>query len=155
MQIRALEPSDAPACDAIIASLPYHFGDPVGQEKCAAAVRRDPGLVAIEDGDIVGFLTVERHFGTCAEITWMAVHAARRRHGIGTALMDRLCEDLRAEGRKVLCVLTLSPSEILEDEPADGYIASRAFYARAGFSLARDFPELWPNDIAVLMVRSI
>lgn len=42
-EIRSLEPDDAPACDAIVAGLPYHFGQEQGRRDCAAAVRRDPG----------------------------------------------------------------------------------------------------------------
>jgi ribosomal protein S18 acetylase RimI-like enzyme len=115
-------------------------------------VRRDPGLVALVDG-VVGFLTIERHFETSAEITWMAVHAEHRRQGIGSALIDRLRDDLRREGRRLLLVFTVSPSEGLHGEPEDGYGATRAFYAKADFTLARDFPHLWESDTAVLMVR--
>ena len=41
------------------------------------------------------------------------------------------------------------------DEPADGYQATRAFYAKVGFVLAMDLPGLWPDDTAVLMVRQL
>ena len=43
LTIRPLEPADAPRCDAIVASLPYHFGDEQGREMCAAAVREQAG----------------------------------------------------------------------------------------------------------------
>jgi ribosomal protein S18 acetylase RimI-like enzyme len=32
---------------------------------------------------VVGFLTLQRHFNHAAEITWMAVHASHRHHGVG------------------------------------------------------------------------
>lgn len=153
MEMRPLDHGDAPACDGIIASLPYHFGQAEGRRQCAQAVRRDPGLGALVDGVVVGFLTIERHFETSAEITWMAVHAEHRRQGIGSALVARLSDELRREGRRLLLVFTISPSEDLQGEPDDGYQATRAFYAKAGFTLARDFPGLWERDTAVLMVR--
>jgi hypothetical protein len=61
-EIRSLGPDDAAACDAIVAGLPYHFGNEKGRRDCAAAVRRDPGLVAVASGQIVGFLTYVTRF---------------------------------------------------------------------------------------------
>jgi ribosomal protein S18 acetylase RimI-like enzyme len=152
--IRSLRPEDADACDRIIAGLPYHFAHEQGRRDCAAAVRRDTGLVAIEDADVVGFLTYVYRFDEAAEITWMAVRADRRRRGIGHALIDRLSEQLAAEGRRVLLVLTVSPSDP-GDEPDDGYQSTRAFYRSTGFVLARDLRGEWDADTAVLMVRAL
>jgi ribosomal protein S18 acetylase RimI-like enzyme len=154
LTIRPLEVADAPACDAIIASLPYHFGLEKGRRDCAAAVRSQRGLVAEHDGEVVGFLTTEPRFDAAAEITWMAVHATGRRRGVGRALMDRLAADLGAEGRRLLVVLTVSPND--PDEIEDGYQATRAFYAANGFELAREFAGYWgDHDTPVLMVRAL
>jgi hypothetical protein len=71
------------ACDEIVRSLPYHFGDPGGRRECAQAVRGSAGLVAVRDGRVVGFLTVIHHFEASSEITWMAVHAGHRDRGSG------------------------------------------------------------------------
>jgi ribosomal protein S18 acetylase RimI-like enzyme len=155
VRIRPLSPSDASACDAIVASLPYHFANAGGRRECARAVREQDGLVACDDaGAVVGFVTVARPFEASAEITWMAVHADSRRRGFGGALIDELCAQLRAERRKVVLVFTVSPSDP-GPEPDDGYASTRRFYASAGFVLARDIPELWPGDTAVLMVRPL
>jgi ribosomal protein S18 acetylase RimI-like enzyme len=152
--IRALGIADADACDQIVASLPYHFGQEDGRRACARAVRGQPGLVAELDQKVVAFLTLQRHFEQAAEITWMAVHARYRHRGIGRALIDRLSRDLVDEGRRLLLVLTVSPSDP-GLEPPDGYQATRAFYQAMGFVLARDIPELWPGDTAVLLVRAL
>lgn len=152
--IRALGPEDANACDAIIAGLPYHFADEQGRRDCAAAVRRDPGLVAIEGEEVVGFLTYVHRFDEAAEITWMAVRADRRRRGIGHVLIDELAGQLAAEGRRVLLVLTVSPSDP-GPEPVDGYQSTRAFYRSTGFVLGRDLRGEWDADTAVLMVRPV
>ena len=45
--IRALGREHATACDEIVIGLPYHFANERGRRDCAAAVRRDPGLVAL------------------------------------------------------------------------------------------------------------
>ena len=154
VQLRPLHTEDAERCDQIIASLPYHFGQEDGRRECADAVRSQPGLVAMLDYAVVGFLTVQRHFDQAAEITWMAVHARHRHQGVGRALIERLGQDLAAQGRRLLLVLTVSPSDPGE-EPPDGYQATRAFYQAMGFVLARDLPELWPNDTAVLLVKPL
>jgi hypothetical protein len=58
IEIRPLSAADAPACDAIVASLPYHFGIAEGRGEAAGKVRTQPGLVAVVDGAVAGFLTV-------------------------------------------------------------------------------------------------
>ncbi len=154
VSIRPLEVADAPACDEIIRSLPYHFGDPDGQRQCAEAVRGSPGLVAVRDDQVVGFLTVAHNFESTSEITWMAVHARHRGQGMGRALVDRLTGQLRGEGRRLLLVLTVSS---LDEEPGvdDGYQRTRAFYRSVGFLPARELPDLWPGDKALLLVMPL
>lgn len=152
--IRQLAATDAEACDAIVLTLPYHFGDEEGRRDCAAAVREQLGLIAEDGGEVVGFLTFEARFDECIEVTWMAVHAERRRQRIGQALLDRLAGDARAKGRQFILVLTVSPSDG-PDEVPDGYQATRAFYEANGFILARDFPGYWKSDTPVLMVRPL
>jgi ribosomal protein S18 acetylase RimI-like enzyme len=153
--VRPLSASDAQACDGIVAGLPYHFGDEDGRRQCARAVREQAGLVACDsEGEVVGFVTFSLHFEDSAEITWMAVRADRRRRGVGGTLIEHLSGELRAGGRRLLLVFTVSPSDE-GPEPEDGYGATRRFYERMGFLLARDVPELWPGDTAVLMIRAL
>lgn len=153
LTIRSLDVADAPSCDSIIESLTYHFALEDGRLECAAAVRSQEGLVAERDGAVTGFLTFEPRFDEAAEITWLAVHAAQRHRGVGRAMMDRLASDLEARGRRLLLVLTVSPSDP-PDEVEDGYQATRAFYVSNGFVLARDFAGYWgEHDTPVLMVR--
>jgi len=149
--IRRLHPTDGPACDRVILSLPYHFGHEGGRQQCAEAVRTGDGLAAVLDGEVVGFLTVERCGAESAEITWLAVEMAHRRRGIGRALVARLVSLLRGEGRRVLLVHTASSRQD-ETGVTDGYAGTRAFYRRLGFVEAREYPDLWPASPAVLFV---
>jgi GNAT superfamily N-acetyltransferase len=153
-RIRPLVAADAPACDAVIASLPYHFGNADGRRECAEAVRNSAGLVAVEGDRVVGFLTVVHHFPETSEINWMAVHADRRGRGIGRALIGRLTGELRDQGRRLLLVLTVSS---LEEEPGidDGYHRTRAFYRSVGFVPARELPDLWPGNKALLLAMPL
>jgi ribosomal protein S18 acetylase RimI-like enzyme len=154
--IRDLAPGDADACDAIVLSLPYHFGLEQGRVDCAVAVRKEPGLVAEQDDTVVGFCTFARRFGGSAEITWLAVHADRRGGGIGPRLVEELATRMHAEGRRLLIALTVSSSDG-PDDIENGYDATRAFYRSAGFVEARDLAGHWgyDGDTPVLMVRPL
>jgi GNAT superfamily N-acetyltransferase len=110
--------------------------------------------VAVREGQVVGFLTVVHHFEAVSETTWMAVHARHRGQDIGRALVGRLTGQLRGEGRRLLLVLTVSS---LDEEPgvADGYQRTRAFYRSVGFLPARELPDLWPGDKALLLAMPL
>jgi ribosomal protein S18 acetylase RimI-like enzyme len=152
--IRALSPADAAACDAIVLTLPYHFGHEGGRGECAHSVRTQPGLVAVEEGEVVGFLTVQRHDPKSAEITWMAVRADRRRHGHGRALIERTVDDLARDGVELLSVLTMAESEP-EDRDTDNYAETRGFYRALGFVSLRELAlEGW-DDRAVILARTV
>ncbi|HEX3330273.1 MAG TPA: GNAT family N-acetyltransferase [Gaiellales bacterium] len=154
IDVRRLRPQDGPACDTIVASLPYHFGVESGQEACAAAVRREDGLAALTGGEIAGFLTWRPWYRTSREITWMAVHANRRGAGIGRALLEHLAAQSAKQAR-YLVVTTLSEATP-EPGVADGYARTRRFYERNGFEPVWE-PAGWWNDEnqAVVMVRSL
>ena len=154
VEVRPLRPPDGPACDAIVASLPYHFGMESGREACAAAVRHEHGLAALTGGEVAGFLTWRPWYRASREITWMAVHAGRRGEGIGRTLLEHLAAESAAHAA-YLVVTTLSEATP-EPGVADGYARTRRFYERNGFEPVWD-PEGWWNDAnqAVVMVRHL
>lgn len=152
IELRDLDPADAVSCDEIILGLPYHFAIEAGREECARAVRNEPGLVATQGETVIGFLTFSYRFDDAVELTWMAIRADRRRMGVGSRLVDALVERVRADGRRILTVLTVSPMDPEEEAP-DGYQTTRAFYLKNGFSFLRELPGLWDGDLAVMMAR--
>jgi ribosomal protein S18 acetylase RimI-like enzyme len=147
--VRDLVLDDAEACDAIIAGLPDWFGVERGVADCAEAVRSQPGLAAVGDGEVVGFVTWQRGDDT-AEITWMAVRADRRRTGAGRALVDELLARLRTAGVRELVVKTLSSRH-----PDPGYAQTRAFYAAMGFVTVRELDIWGPDNPAVQLSRTV
>jgi GNAT superfamily N-acetyltransferase len=154
VSIRGLDPGDAPACDAIVASLPYHFGDEHGIELCAAAVRQQAGVVATAGAGPVGFVTWRPWYEAAAEITWLAVHAAERRRGIGGLLVESFLE---AQGPQVRYAVATTLSEATpEPGVEDGYAGTREFWRRCGFEPVFD-PVGWWNEEnqAVVMVRRL
>jgi GNAT superfamily N-acetyltransferase len=139
LAIRELQPAtDAETCDAIILGLPDWFGVPEGIAECAVAVQTHRGLVAIDGGGVVGFLTEERRSASVWEITWMAVQADRRGHGIGSRLVAGLIAGLPDDAR-LLIVKTLSDRD---GDPGPEYGATRAFYLARGFRPAAEL-DLW------------
>jgi ribosomal protein S18 acetylase RimI-like enzyme len=146
--IRALVPADAARCDEIIASLPDWFGNDQGIAECAEAVRTQPGLVEVVDGEVAGFLTWKHHHSAAAEITWLAVHAAHRGHGVGTALVEQLAGSL--EPVRFLLVKTLAATA--DYEP---YESTRAFYRGRGFAELIDLDIWGPENPATLFLRPL
>jgi N-acetylglutamate synthase-like GNAT family acetyltransferase len=153
--VRQLLPSDAEACDVVLASLPYFFGDPDGIEACARAVRTQRGWVAEDAGEIVAFVTIEAIFPETVEITWLAVRDGRRRGGHGRALVEVVVEDAAQNGAQLVVVETLGPS-VAESNVVDGYAGTRAFYARLGFLPVKEVQlRDWNDDFAILLARVV
>jgi GNAT superfamily N-acetyltransferase len=150
--VRPLTPGDAEACDGIVASLPYHFGDADGRAACAEAVRTSAGLVCEVGGRVAGFLTWRMWYERAVEVTWMAVDAEHRRRGVGTALLEALPAAV-PPGTRHLIVTTLAEATP-EPGVADGYAGTRRFYETHGFEPVWE-PRGWWNDRnqAVLMMR--
>lgn len=152
-EIRGIDPADGPDCDAIVQSLPHFFGSEAGTALCALAVRTQRGWVTVHGGRVVAFLTIDDSLSTAPEISWMAVHATQRRRGLGRALISHAAAVLRADGARVLSVLTLAAS--VPEEGTDTYAGTRDFYRRVGFYDVREFrPEGW-TDPALLLVRPL
>ncbi len=66
---------------------------------------------------------------------------------MGTALLARLEDELRADGVRYLQVKTLGPSQ-----PDEEYAATRAFYEARGFVPIEEFIDFW-DDEPMLMVK--
>ena len=78
--------------------------------------------------EVVGFVAIKRKNNHVAEISWMAVELEHQRQGIGSALVDRVANDLRSQGIRVLEVKTLA-----EDVEYSPYEKTRRFYEKMGF----------------------
>lgn len=155
VQVRSLTPDDASACDEIVGSLPYHFGDPAGLAECARSIRHDRGLVASADGSVCGFLTWRSWFAVAYEITWMAVRADRRGSGVGSALVEHLAALATGDAMTFVLVTTLSAS-VPELGVEDGYARTREFYVARGFLAIWEPTGWWDHtNQAVLMVRRL
>jgi GNAT superfamily N-acetyltransferase len=127
LAIRRLADADMPAVTAIVRDLPDYFTSNVPGLVERDAASHDSWVVA-DSGNVAGFAVAARRPPGAAEILWIAVDPARRGHGLGTMLLDRVLDELAAAGVSVVEAKTL-------DQSADyrPYEATRAFWEHKGF----------------------
>ena len=91
-------------------------------------LKRNPAtcFVAEADGDLAGVI-LAGHDGRRGYIYHMAVAEDYRRHGIGSALVDRCLEALKHEGINKVALVAFRTND-----------AGNAFWERMGFSLRDD-----------------
>jgi len=138
---------DPEAVAALLHGLPEWFGIEEATAAYIDAARTLPTVLAHDDGVVVGALLWTRRFPTAAEVHLMAVDAARHRRGIGTALLERAEEELRADGVRDLQVKTLGPSR-----PDDEYERTRRFYEARGFVALEEMFGVWAEDNPMLIL---
>jgi ribosomal protein S18 acetylase RimI-like enzyme len=98
----------------------------------------------------VGFLTLKQHNARAAEIYVMGVVPEQHRHGVGSALLAAVEAALRKRGVEYLQVKTLGPSR-----ESENYAQTRHFYEARGFVPLEEFPDLWPGNPALLLVKRL
>jgi len=115
------------ACLSIAKELRQYF-----TESAIATMSKDLGkhspYIAMDLAKVVGFVTIDRKTNHVAEVSWIAVKPERQHQGIGSALIDRVANDLRSQGIRLLEVKTLS-----EDVEYPPYEKTRRFYEKMGF----------------------
>lgn len=152
LRIRPLEPGDAAACDAIVASLPDFFEHQGGLDAAAEAVRTQKGHVAEDRRRVVAFATWEPRTRYTAEITWMAVARDRRHRGVGTQLVEVICEELRALGYRLALAMTSAAPKVIGGD--DTYGPTRQFWLARGFLPLAEL-DIWDTNLALLQVRPL
>ncbi|MDQ3654842.1 MAG: GNAT family N-acetyltransferase [Chloroflexota bacterium] len=151
VRIIPLSPTHADRIDAIARSLPAWFGIEEGLQDLRTCAERGPGLVALHNDTVTGFVTLAQPFPETWEITWMAVAPDHHCHDIGRALIDTVIFQARNSGARLLHVKTLADSH-----PSPEYAQTRAFYHTMGFDRLLVLPDLWgPANPCLLLVRPI
>jgi len=142
---------DPEAVAALLRGLPEWFGIEEATAAYVEAARTMPTVLALEDEVVVGALLWNRHFPAAAEVHLMAVAATRHRRGIGTALLERAEDELRADHVRYLQVKTLGPSF-----PDEEYERTRRFYEARGFVALEEIFGVWAEDNPMLiMVKAL
>ena len=151
--VRSCAPGEelAAATERLLALLPEWVGMPAANAHYVESARELPGYLAvIADGDVIGLLTIKRHFARAAEVYLMAVAPDWHGRGVGKGLLAAAERDLTADGRLLLQVKTLGPSH-----PSPQYAATRAFYRARGFEPIEEIRDLWPGNPCLLMVKTL
>jgi GNAT superfamily N-acetyltransferase len=151
IRIVAFEPRFGGACESMIAELPEWFG----LAEANAAYLRDlaalSSWVALLGSDVVGAVTLERHFPESFEVHFLAVRPEHHRRGIGRTLLRHVEAEVRARGGGLLHAKTLAPSH-----PDPWYARTRAFYAAMGFAPLFETSALWGSaNPAVVLVKAL
>ena len=151
IDIAAYEPAFAPACAAVLASVPEWFGRQAANAQYLADLAVLPSWVARSDGVAVGAITLTEPQPQSFEVHFLVVARAWHRRGIGGALL-RVVEDAAcARGGRWLHVKTLGPSH-----PDPFYARTRAFYARNGFAPLFESTALWDvRTPALIIVKAL
>lgn len=150
--VRRLAAADRAAVRRIVCALPEYFTSDV-PDKVERDAADHEGWVCADSGAVAGFAVVARRSAGGAEILWMAVDPARRGHGLGTALLQRMLGELAADGISVVQVKTLDRSA--DYEP---YVATRAFWERRGFvylDMIDPLPGWPPGNPAAIYVAAL
>jgi GNAT superfamily N-acetyltransferase len=149
--IRTLEPGDVPACERLLARLPDWFGLEAQNRAYVESLSVFPAVVALQDGEIAGFLALEQHTPESVEIHVMAVEPGLHRKGIGGALAARAERWCREHDVHWLHVKTRGPAT-----PDPHYERTRRFYLALGFEPLFESLTLWgPEDAALILVKTV
>jgi len=135
--------------EAILRSLPRWFGIEKALRMYVADSALNPTFAVEEDGQLTGFVTLTRHFPEAWEVHCIAVAAANRNAGVGSALMAHAERFVKSQGARFLQVKTVA-----DTSPSAEYAETRKFYSARGFTPLEVFPELWdPHNPALQLIK--
>ena len=126
--IADLGPDHVDGCVEVVRALPEWFGYPGALEGVAKAVATQRGFVDLVGGQIIGFVTTNSTFDECLEITYLAVHSAHRRLGIGRELVIAVRDSALERHIPSISLLTLGPAS-----KSPYYADTVSFYRALGF----------------------
>ena len=127
--------------EKILRSLPNWFGIEKSTIQYIKDANSMPTILVKDSSNIIGFLTIKRHFVETAEIHCMGLLPQYHRKGIGKLLITELENYLKREKYKILQVKTIS-----EDSNCKFYAQTRKFYKSVGFIPIEVFPKLWDES---------
>ena len=138
-------------CEKILRALPDWFGIEESLVQYVKDADVMPTMLVKDKDDVIGFLTIKRHFPDSAEIHCMGILPQYHRKGTGKLLIKELENYLKDEGVKILQVKTVSA-----DRDCSAYAKTRAFYKAVGFIPLEVFPTFWDKaNPCLVLVKQI
>lgn len=140
---RAFSPTDIPAVTRIVKeSLGEQY--PPSLYLTVHNLWREGFLVAVEDGEIVGFVAAVPTGAKVARVLMLAVAQSRRRKSLGRLLMQILYESAASKGLDTV---------ILEVRKSN--MAAIAFYEREGFQTFGEIKDFYSNGEAAWKLMKV
>jgi GNAT superfamily N-acetyltransferase len=131
-------------------SVPDWFGIEESIVQYAKDIEAMETYVAEASGKAVGFVTVNRHNASSAELHVMAVEREHHGRRIGRGLVEHAEAVLVSRGCEFLQVKTLGPSR-----PDANYERTRGFYLHLGFKPLEE-NDLWGDvNPCLIMVKHL
>lgn len=126
-------------CNTILRALPSWFGIESSIVEYSHDVRTLPFWAAFDDtGAPVGFVALNVHTASAAEIHVMGILQKCHRQGIGRQFVECCAAFCRAHQIEYMTVKTLADTVCNAS-----YAKTRAFYSSMGFRPLEVFPLLW------------
>ncbi|PJB21779.1 MAG: N-acetyltransferase [Euryarchaeota archaeon CG_4_9_14_3_um_filter_38_12] len=138
------------ACCSIAKGLSEYFTENA-VETMSKDMKKHLLYIATDLDEVVGFMTIHRKNNHVAEILWMAVKKSKWNQGIGSALIERISNDLKSQGVRLLQVKTLS-----EDAKYSPYESTRQFYEKMNFihiETIDPYPGWAPDNPCAIYVK--
>lgn len=145
--VRPSSAADAPAMLEVARALPEWF-NACGLERMVGDFPLHEGLVAVEEGRVIGFLTWLPVDERVVTITWFGVRPERRGHGVGRRLLASAERNLADRGYVVVQVETLAETA---DYPP--YEDTRRFYLATGFERREFVGARWGEGQDALVMQ--
>ena len=134
-------------CEAILRALPAWFGIEQAIVDYVNDVQTMPFCGVMMDDNPIGFVAINDHNSSTAEIHVMGVLENHQWHGIGRQLVQWCEQHCMQTNREFLTVKTLD-----ESRENGEYARTRLFYLSMGFIPLEVFPELWGPENPCLML---
>ena len=148
--IRPARDGEASVCEEILRSLPEWFGIESSIVEYCRDLEVMETLVAEEEGQVVGLITLNAHNQYTSEIHLMAVRTEWHRRGVGRALVDHVEQLLRSRSVEYLEVKTLGPSRVDAN-----YEGTRRFYLASGFRPVEEHLRMWDENPCLIMIKHL
>jgi len=142
---------DSNLCEKVLKSLPDWFGIEEALKNYVEKSKKLPMLIALNDKNPVGFLSLKGHGKYTVEVFVMGIFPEFHGKGIGSLLLQAAEKQLVKKEVEYLQVKTVS-----SDRECKFYKQTRLFYEGYGFKQLEVFPDLWDkSNPCLLLVKNV
>lgn len=136
-------------CKNIIDNLPDWF-DEHGRREYVAGVGDTDVWASYDNDRLVGFISIKRNNKFTSEIYVFGVLLKYQRSGVGSKLLETVCNNLAISKTKLLSVKTLDSSANYEP-----YDRTRNFYLKQGFLPVGVYEKIWNEENPCLIMVKV